>query len=73
MSELIVEICPETGICSLVRESGQKMDLMPDEVDDVRATKGDLDEIRAIVTESDIDFAAGLTPEELTTIARQVK
>ena len=32
MSDLNIQLCPETGICSLIKADGKKVDLMPDEV-----------------------------------------
>jgi len=64
MSPLNVELCPETGICSVIKCCG-KADLMPDEVEAVRGAGGDLARVRAILAESDAEFAASMTDEEL--------
>lgn len=68
---LRIERCPETGICSLVREDG-KMDLMPDEVVDIRDAGGDPARIRAILAESDAGFAAGVDEEEMAAIVKRL-
>ena len=72
MSNLQVEVCPETGMCSIVRTNAGKADLMPDEVQAVRAAKGDLAKIRQIVAEGDAAFAASLSDQELRRIAADV-
>ena len=72
MSELKVELCPETGICSIIRESAGKADLMPDEVIALREAANDPARIRAILAESDSGFAAALSDQELRRIAADV-
>lgn len=62
------EICPETGICSLVFKD-HKLDLMPDEVAAIRDAGNDVDEMRAIIAESDQQFAEQLTVTEVREIA----
>lgn len=68
-----VELCPETGLCSIVRAGGSKTDLMPDEVMAVRACAGDLAKVREVVAGADDAFGASLTDEELRQIARSVR
>jgi hypothetical protein len=69
MAALNVELCPETGICSIVRPNAGKADLMPDEVQTLRSAKGDATKIRAVLAESDSAFAASLSEQELRDIA----
>lgn len=73
MQKLDVELCPETGLCSIVRSSESKADLMPDEVRAVRAAGDDLAKVRAVVAGADDAFGAALTDEELRLIARSVR
>lgn len=73
MSELVVEICPETGICSLVRDSAEKLDLMPDEVEAIRDAGGDGAQIKEIIADSDSGFAATLNEDDIIAIAKWVK
>jgi hypothetical protein len=40
MSNINIELCPETGICSIIKGNGSKIDLMPDEVSRVRLAAG---------------------------------
>ena len=72
MSELVVEVCPETGMCSIVRSSAGKADLMPDEVIALREAGRDADKIRAIIAESDAAFAASLSEKELRDISANI-
>lgn len=68
MAELTYEVCPETGICSISRGGNDKTDLMPDEVAELREVADDPEKVREIIAESDSDFAAALTVEELANI-----
>lgn len=72
MRTVQVEVCPETGLCSIVRAGGTKTDLMPDEVRALRDAGGDLVKIREVVAGADGEFGAALTEEELRQIARGV-
>lgn len=73
MAELTYEVCPETGIMSISRGGTDKTDLMPDEVAELREMADDPQKVRAIIAESDSDFAAGLTVEELAKIIATLK
>lgn len=73
MSTLTIELCPETGIGSLVRDSGAKVDLMPAEVQEVRGQKENLEGIREVIATADADFAASLTAPELTQISKEFR
>ena len=73
MNKLQVEVCPETGMCSIVRENAGKADLMPDEVAALRDAGDDLAKIRAIVAAGDAGFAASLTDQELRRISADVR
>jgi hypothetical protein len=72
MSNLVIERCPETGICSLVRPDHTKVDLMPDEVAAIAAAAAKPDAVRAVVDGADASFAARLSPADLAEIARQL-
>jgi hypothetical protein len=69
MSAVNVELCPETGICSIIRKDAGKADLMPDEVQTLRKANGDAAQIRAVLSESGTTFAASLSDQELREIA----
>lgn len=72
MGKLNVQLCPETGICSIVKEDGSKVDLMPGEVVGVREAVGRT-EIQKAIAEVDPDFAKDLNAEELAQIAKRLK
>lgn len=71
-NKVTVELCPETGICSIVREGGQKTDLMPGEVAALRAAAGDPAKVRAAIGEADADFAKALSESDLRQVASSV-
>jgi len=71
--DFLVEICPETGICSIIHGDKGKIDLMPDEVDDIRGADGNVEKIAAVLTESDAGFVSGLTTEDMTYIAYRLR
>ena len=68
MAKVTVEQCPETGICSIVKEGGLKVDLMPDEGEQLKTAAGDASKAREIIKQSDSSFAESLTTEELNDI-----
>lgn len=71
MSDLTIELCPETGICSILKPDG-RADLMPGEVDDIRDATGDVHQVRQVISQVDKDFAAGLGHAELQQIAQKL-
>ncbi len=73
MSNLNVQLCPETGICSIVKADGHKIDLMPDEVNALRDAAGDQEAIRNALAEVDPDFAGGLEPGEIAQVSKRLK
>jgi hypothetical protein len=64
-----VELCPETGICSILKEYTGKVDLMPDEVVALRAAKDDVAKIKGEIGKVDIRFSGQLTSGNLLEIA----
>ena len=73
MNKLNIQLCPETGICSIVRQNGTKVDLMPDEVISLREALVNPDSARHVIAEADADFAESLAPEELAQLAASLK
>ena len=73
MSKLNIQLCPETGICSIIKEDGKKIDLMPDEVAAVRDAAGDQNVIKNALAEIDSSFAEGLDVEEIDTVSNKLK
>ena len=65
MSKLTIEQCSETGICSILREGGGRVDLMPDEVDKIRQASGDAEALKTVLSAVDGKFAGSLEADEL--------
>ncbi len=59
-----VEKCPETGICSIIREDGKKIDLMPYEVSQIQEATGDKSKMINVLRDVDDNFASTLTEKE---------
>ena len=72
MSAVVVEVCPETGICSIVKHGSCKVDLMPQEVEALRKAGGDAAAIKKIVSESDATFAETLDSVEIEAIVKKL-
>jgi hypothetical protein len=72
MDDLKIEVCPETGICSIVRSGTDKMDLMPNEVAAIRDAGAEANDIRAVLAEANASFAESLSEAELQNIAGSV-
>jgi len=67
-----IEKCPETGICSIIREDGKKVDLMPGEVIDLQEAGGDKSKIINILKEVDDGFATSLTESETKDLSSNI-
>lgn len=73
MGKLEIHLCPETGICSVLKGDGSKVDMMPGEVDQVRQAKGDQEQIKSVFEDIDASFTSGLGSEELGQLADELK
>ena len=73
MSDLNIQLCPETGICSIIKDDGSKVDLMPDEVSQLRDASGDADGIKKAIAEVDSSFAEGLDAGEVDQVSGKLK
>lgn len=73
MGKLNIELCPETGICSIIKADGAKIDLMPDEVDNLRQAGNITDGIKKSIAEVDSQFAETLDLEELKQLSSELK
>ena len=73
MSAVRVELCPETGICSVIKEGNQKVDLMPQEVESIRESGGDAGSIKRVFAECDSSFAESLDKAEVRDIASSLR
>lgn len=71
MANLDVHVCPETGICSILK-GGFKVDLMPDEAGAIREAGRDPAKIREIIAQCDSSFGDFLSPEDLAKISKNV-
>ena len=67
-----IHICPETGICSILKDDG-KVDLMPDEALAIREAAGNPEKIREVIAQCDSTFGAALSAAELGQISEEVK
>lgn len=73
MSEVTVELCPETGICSIIKDGSSKVDLIPGEVEALRAAQGDAEKLKSQIGEIDSVFSAQLSDENLSVIAAKLQ
>lgn len=73
MSELNIQLCPETGIGSIIKSDGKKIDLMPDEVIALRNASGDLNAIKQTLAEVNSSFAEELDADEVAQVSNGLK
>lgn len=73
MNKLNIQLCPETGICSIIKKNGTKVDLMPDEVKSLRKASSNPDMAKQVLAEADPDFAQSLEPDEINQLAAVLK
>lgn len=73
MAKLNIELCPETGICSIMREDKTKIDLMPNEVADLRDASGDAERSKEILAQIDKTFCESLDSDELGQLTDEIK
>lgn len=73
MKDLNIQQCPETGICSIIKDDGKKIDLIPAEVSQVRAAAGDPAAVRQVLAQVDADFAQGLDTGQIEQVRRILK
>jgi len=72
MAKLRIELCPETGICSIIKDNGTKVDMMPGEVADLKEASGDPERSKAVLAEVDASFSASLDSQELSQISDEM-
>lgn len=73
MGKLNIQLCPETGICSVIKEDGKKVDMIAGEVDQLRKASGNHEEIKAVLGQVDNAFSNELSAEELDQISAELK
>ncbi len=69
MSDLNIQLCPETGICSIIKKNGEKIDLMPFEVKQIRDAAGNSQAIKDTLADVDPDFVDGLDSDEISQVS----
>ncbi len=67
-----VELCSETGICSIVKDNGKKVDLIKQEGDQIIGASGDEVKIKQVIAVIDSDFAESLSSDEIAQLASEV-
>lgn len=73
MSDLNIQLCPETGICSIIKGDGTKIDLISNEVDQLRDASGQSVSIKQTLADIDPGFAERLNAEEIDQISKKLK
>ncbi len=73
MGKLNIQVCSETAMCSIIKEDGNKIDLMPDEVEQLRQASGDSQKQKEILGNVDASFSDGLATEELDQLSQELK
>ena len=72
MSDLKIQLCPETGICSIIKSDGNKIDMIPSEVSQLRDASGNPDAIRQALAQIDAGFAEGLDSAEIDQVSNEL-
>ena len=72
MGNLNIQLCPETGICSILKQDGSKIDLISTEVSQVQHASGNPDTIRRVLAQIDTGFAHGLNSEEIDQVSNEL-
>ncbi len=73
MAEINVERCPETGICSILKSGGSKVDLMPDEAQQLLQVRNNSAKLRELLAEVDPAFARALSDDEVAHIGASLR
>jgi hypothetical protein len=73
MGKLDIHMCPETGICSVFKEDGTKIDMMPGEVADLKDAAGNPEKIKEVIALVDKTFTEGLGEEEINQLKDELK
>ena len=73
MAKLNIQLCPETGICSVIKDDGTKIDMVGDEVAQLRLASGDTEKVKAILAEIDATFCESLDSEELHQLSEEIE
>lgn len=68
MSEMNIHKCPETGMCTILKADGKKVDLTPAEVSAVQLSFGDHDAIVKVLSNIDPSFADAVSADDVTSV-----
>ena len=72
MAKLNIQKCPETGICSIIKEDGSKVDILLGEVSQLHQAAGDHAKIKGILAQVDAGFAENLEKQELDQLVEKI-
>ena len=73
MDSITVERCPETGICSIVKNGGGKIDLLPDETEQLLRVRSSPGKLREFLADADPAFAKSLSDNEVAWIGARLR
>ena len=73
MSKLDIQMCPETGICSIMNGEGAKIDMISTEVDELRSAAGDPQQLKKLLAQVDVSFSEALTEDELDQLSQGIQ
>lgn len=73
MTRVDIHMCPETGICSILKQDGGKIDMAMDEVDELREASGHLEKIRELIADLDSSFNEQLDDDDIAYLSRKIK
>jgi hypothetical protein len=73
MASLNIQKCPETGICSILKPDGTKIDMIPSEAEQLRQASGDSDALKGVLEAVDASFTATLSADDLDQISSEFK
>ena len=73
MANLNIQICTETGICSIRNAQGGKIDIIADEVDQLRAASGNPEQLKELISQVDPSFSSSLSDDDLQQLAQDIQ
>lgn len=73
MAKFDIQMCPETGICSIMNEQGGKIDMIAGEVDELRGAADDPQRLKDLLSQVDSSFSEALTDAELARLAQGIR
>ena len=73
MAKLDVQMCPETGICSIMNEQGAKIDIISAEVDQLRDAADSPKQVKDLLADVDPTFSEALTQDEIDQLLQGIQ